>query len=139
MFAALLLDVVDERRELLEVAAHADELVVDQRLLAFEILAAEAPLGREHLLVHPHEVVDRGFDRLVALGGARLRRLSQQLLDRHRGHGRLAPRHDEGDDHRRDERGEHDQSEHHHQGFHRNAFSRVSHCRKGRVDRKPGV
>ena len=44
VLAPLLLDVGDERRELLEVAAHADDLVVDQRLLALEVLGAETPL-----------------------------------------------------------------------------------------------
>ena len=113
---------VDERRELLEVAAHADDLVVDQRLLALEVLGAETALRAvEHLLVHPDEVVDRGLDRRVALRRTGLGRLAQQLLDRDLGHRRLAPRHDERDHHRRDQRGDDHQSEHHHQGFHRNA------------------
>ena len=89
---ALALDLVDETGELGEVAAHPVQLLVDQRLLAVELLGAEPALGGEHLLVGAHELRDRG------LGGRRergpiLRRphleLPEHLFDRHGRRGRL--------------------------------------------------
>ena len=55
--------------EPLEVAAHGAELVVDQRLLALEILGAETALGREHLLVHAQQLLDRQLRAPAARAG----------------------------------------------------------------------
>ena len=94
MLLALALDLVDEPGELGQVAAHPVQLLVDQRLLAVELLGAETALGREHLLIGAHELRDRGLGR-GSLGCAILCRsgleLTEDLLDGHGG-GASVPR-----------------------------------------------
>ena len=63
LLAPVTFDPLDQVGERVELAAHLVELAVDQGAGAVELRRAESPLSGEHLLVHAHEMVDRGLHR----------------------------------------------------------------------------
>ena len=68
--AAIRLHRVQQRGEPAELAAHLRDLPVDERPLARELARRGLLLGAEHLVVHPHQLLDRPRQRGTRVGVA---------------------------------------------------------------------